>query len=110
MDFSIVIGSSRLLLHPFIAGDVGFFSIILVGRFLRLLRIMYFAPNSEQIWAGIIRVLKASAAVFLTLAVLNMVLAIGANTLFGELAPQYFGDPVKSAYSQLKGGMKYPMP
>ena len=102
MDFFIVIGSSPLLLQPFIAGDVGFFSIILVGRFLRLLRIMYFVPNSEQIWAGIIRALKASAAVFLTLAVLNMVLAMGANTLFGELAPQYFGDPVKSAYSLFK--------
>ena len=102
MDFFIVIGSSPLLLQPFIAGDVGFFSIILVGRFLRLLRIMHFVPNSEQIWAGIIRALKASAAVFLTLAVLNMVLAMGANTLFGELAPQYFGDPVKSAYSLFK--------
>ncbi len=102
MDFFIVMGSSPLLLQPFIAGDVGFFSIILVGRFLRLLRIMYFVPNSEQIWAGIIRALKASAAVFLTLAVLNMVLAMGANTLFGELAPQYFGDPVKSAYSLFK--------
>jgi len=102
MDFFIVVGSSPLLLQPFIDGDIGFFSVILVGRFLRLLRIMHFVPNSAQIWAGIIRALKASAAVFLTLAVLNMVLAMGANTLFGELAPKYFGDPIKAAYSLFK--------
>jgi len=102
LDFIIVLGSSPLLLEPIVGGSVQFFSILLVGRFLRFLRIMRFVPNSEKVWAGVIRALKASAAVFLTLLVLNIILAMGANALFGDVAPKHFGDPVKSAYSLFK--------
>ena len=102
MDFFIVAGSSPSLLQPFISGNVEFFSVLLVGRFLRFVRIMHFVPNIEQTCAGIIRALKASAAVFLALAVLNIVLAMGANVLFDDIAPDYFGDPIKSAYSLFK--------
>lgn len=102
LDFIIVLGSSPLLLEPIVGGSVQFFSIVLVGRFLRFLRIMRFVPNSEKIWAGVIRALKASAGVFLTLLVLNIILAMGANALFGDVAPKHFGDPLKSAYTLFK--------
>ena len=102
LDFIIVLGSSPLLLEPIVGGSVQFFSIVLVGRFLRFLRIMRFVPNSEKIWAGVSRALKASAAVFLTLLVLNIILAMGANALFGDVAPKHFGDPLKSAYTLFK--------
>jgi voltage-gated sodium channel len=102
LDFIIVLGSSPLLLEPIVGGSVQFFSIVLVGRFLRFLRIMRFVPNSEKIWAGVSRALKASAAVFLTLFVLNIILAMGANALFGDVAPKHFGDPLKSAYTLFK--------
>ncbi len=102
LDFIIVLGSSPLLLEPIVGGSVQFFSIVLVGRFLRFLRIMRFVPNSEKIWTGVSRALKASAAVFLTLLVLNIILAMGANALFGDVAPKHFGDPLKSAYTLFK--------
>ena len=102
LDFIIVLGSSPLLLEPIVGGSVQFFSIVLVGRFLRFLRIMRFVPNSEKIWDGVSRALKASAAVFLTLLVLNIILAMGANALFGDVAPKHFGDPLKSAYTLFK--------
>ena len=102
LDFIIVLGSSPLLLEPIVGGSVQFFSIVLVGRFLRFLRIMRFVPNSEKIWAGVSRALKASAAVFLTLLILNIILAMGANALFGDVAPKHFGDPLKSAYTLFK--------
>ena len=102
LDFIIVLGSSPLLLEPIVGGSVQFFSIVLVGRFLRFLRIMRFVPNSEKILAGVSRALKASAAVFLTLLVLNIILAMGANALFGDVAPKHFGDPLKSAYTLFK--------
>ncbi len=102
LDFIIVLGSSPLLLEPIVGSSVQFFSIVLVGRFLRFLRIMRFVPNSEKIWAGVSRALKASAAVFLTLLVLNIILAMGANALFGDVAPKHFGDPLKSAYTLFK--------
>ena len=101
-DFLIVIGSAPLLLQPFLNSNLDGFSIILIGRLLRFLRIMRFVPNGEKIWGGVVRAIKASAAVFLTLAVLNIILAMGANVLFGGIAPDYFGDPIKSAYSLFK--------
>ena len=102
LDLFIVICSSPMLLAPFLGDRVEFFSIMLVGRTLRLLRVMRFVPNSDKIWAGIIRALKASAAVFLTLFVLNLILAMGANVLFSEVSPKHFGDPLQSAYSLFK--------
>ncbi|HCU87201.1 MAG TPA: hypothetical protein DGP39_06695, partial [Verrucomicrobiales bacterium] len=101
-DFLIVLGSAPLLLQPFIDSNLDGFSILLIGRMLRFLRIMRFVPNGEKIWGGVVRAIKASAAVFLTLAVLNIILAMGANVLFGAIAPDYFGDPIKAAYSLFK--------
>ena len=49
MDLLIVIISSPLLLEPFVAVSVEFFSIVMVGRFLRFLRIMRFVPNGPKI-------------------------------------------------------------
>ena len=102
MDLTIVVISSPLLLEPFLGGSVEFFSIVMVGRFLRFLRIMRFIPNGPKIWTGVVRALKASMAVFLTLFVLNLIFALGANILFGGISPEHFGDPLRSAYSLFK--------
>ena len=102
MDLLIVIISSPLLLEPIVGGSVEFFSIVMVGRFLRFLRILRFVPNGPKIWAGVVRALKASMAVFLTLFVLNLIFALGANILFGGISSEYFGDPLRSAYSLFK--------
>ena len=102
LDFIIVAISSPLLLEPFVGGSVEFFSIVMVGRFLRFLRIMRFVPNGPKIWAGVVRALKASMAVFLTLFVLNLIFALGANILFGAISAEHFGDPLRSAYSLFK--------
>ena len=101
-DFVIVLASTPLLLQPFLGSSVDFFSILLVGRFLRFLRVMKFIPNGPKMWAGVLRALKASMAVFLTLFVLNLILALGANILFGKIAPEFFGDPIRAAYSLFK--------
>jgi len=101
-DFVIVLASTPCLLQGLLGYNVEFLSILLVGRFLRFLRIMKFVPNGPKMWAGILRALKASMAVFLTLFVLNLILALGANILFGKLAPEFFGDPMRAAYSLFK--------
>lgn len=100
MDLLIVIISSPLLMAPFVGGNVEFFSIVMVGRFLRFLRILRFVPDG--LWAGVVRALKASMAVFLTLFVLNLIFALGANILFGGTSQEHFGDPLRSAYSLFK--------
>ena len=101
-DFIIVALSVPLLATPFVEANLDLFSFILMGRVLRFLRVMRFIPNATEIWRGVNRSLKASVGIFLVLFVLNLVLAMGANVLFGEAAPEYFGNPLIALYSLFK--------
>ena len=105
LDFFIVVASLPLLAAPFAEDAVEEFGIILLfrlGRFLRFSRLMRFVPNASEIGRGVLRSLRASVAVFVVLFVLNLILAMGANYLFGDLAPEYFGDPLIAFYSLFK--------
>lgn len=105
-DFWIVLAGVPLLLHPpFLGGALGAFAIaplLRVGRFLRFIRVMRFMPNAAHIWKGIVRALQASIGVFAVLLGLNLILAMGANLLFGESLPEHFGNPIISAYTLFK--------
>lgn len=107
MDFLIVLGSVPLLFSPLVGDALHDLSILLLlrlGRLLRFSRLLRSVPNASQIGRGMVRALKASVAVFLVLFVLNLILAMGANLLFGDLeaARPYFGDPLVSFYSLFK--------
>lgn len=104
-DFTIVVLAMPLLFDPFVEdGFEGAEAVILLrlGRFLRFFRMLRFIPNATQIWKGVIRSLKASVGVFLVLILLNLILAMGANLLFKDYAPEHFGDPYVSYYSMFK--------
>ena len=104
-DFIIVLLALPLLFDPFVAnGFEGAEAVILLrmGRFLRFFRMLRFIPNATQIWKGVIRALKASVGVFLVLVLLNLILAMGANLLFKDYAPEHFGDPYVAYYSMFK--------
>ena len=53
--------------------------------FLRFMRLMRFVPNADHIWRGVGRALSASISIFLVLLTLNLILAVGATMLFGDL-------------------------
>ncbi len=81
------------------------FSVLLLlrfGRLIKFFRLLRFTPNGEHIWAGILRSTKASVSVFLAILLLNLLFAMGATFLFGELAPEFFGNPLKSWYALFK--------
>lgn len=104
-DFIVVAASLPLLLGPFINEDlIGFsiFPLLRMGRFVRFMRVMRFVPHAGEIGRGVVRALQASVGVFAVLFFLNIILALGATMLFGELAPQYFGDPLISIYTLFK--------
>lgn len=103
-DFLIVILSLPMLLAPFVNSleSFGIFMLLRVGRLFRMFRLMRFIPNGRHLVIGIKRALKASVGVILALALINLVLAVGATMLFGELAPQYFGSPFMAVYSTFK--------
>lgn len=107
-DFFIVLAGIPLLLHPpFIASTSRAYAIaplLRMGRLLRFVRVMRFVPNADHIGQGIVRALKASVGVFVVLFLLNLLLALGATMLFGDLegAQPYFNDPLTSLYSLFK--------
>lgn len=106
-DFLIVAFSLPLLVSPFLPGHLEHAALLMLlrlGRLLRFTRLMRLVPDAAKIWSGVLRALRASVYIFLMLAVLNLILAMGANLLFGSLpeAADYFGDPLKSLYSLFK--------
>ena len=105
MDFLIVVVSLPLLASPFVSQGLEDFAVLLLlrlGRLLRFSRVMHSIPHATEIWLGVIRALKASVAIFMVLFTLNLILAMGANLLFRDMAPEHFGDPLIAFYSLFK--------
>ncbi len=77
-------------------------SLLLVFRMFRLLRMfrfLRFIPNMAHLLKGAGRAMKASVFVFFALMFLNFMFALFTCHLFGEIAPEKFGNPLKSTYS-----------
>ncbi|MEO1728266.1 MAG: ion transporter [Bacteroidota bacterium] len=104
-DFVIVAASLPALAEPFVTFSMSAFAVLTLlrlGRLLRLLRLFRFVPEIDKLRQGIVRALKASVPVFLVLALFNVILGLGANMLFGHIAPQHFGDPLHALYTLFK--------
>jgi len=102
-DFIVVLASSPVLLSPIF--DLKTFSVILIlrlSRILRLFKLLTFIPNRNSIITGVVRALKASIGVFIALIFLNFMFAMGATLLFGQDAPEFFGNPLTSFYTLFK--------
>jgi voltage-gated sodium channel len=59
-------------------------------------------PNIDHLTVGISRALKATVGVVLAILIVNIIFALGATILFGEFAPEHFGNPLTSIYSVFK--------
>lgn len=102
-DFLIVLFSLPSLLEPI--DTLSGFQMVLVlrmARLIRLFKLLRFIPHGPKIWTGVKRALRASISVFLVLFIINLLLAMGAAILFGEQAPEYFGNPFLSIYTLFK--------
>lgn len=99
-DFAVVVLSLPVLLSPWI--DLQAFAAVLLlrlGRLFRLFHLFYFIPNVDRMMSGVRRSLRASIGVLIALAILLFILALGANLLFGQFAPEHFGNPFVAIYS-----------
>lgn len=106
-DFVIVTLSLPVLVTPFLPHfdekhHLAGLLILRLGRLFRLFRLLRFVPDREHVSAGIVRALKASTGVFLAVVLINFILAMGASMLFGELAGEYFGHPLRAFYSMFQ--------
>lgn len=102
-DFWVVILAIPSL-FPFLWHSQAFAVPLLLrfGRLIKFFRLLRFTPNGEHIWTGVVRSAKASVSVFLAILLLNLLFAMGATFLFGDLAPEYFGNPLESWYALFK--------
>ncbi|WP_017191008.1 ion transporter [Vibrio harveyi] len=93
-DFSIVIISSIFLFLPNEAlGSVIYLRIFRIISLIKIIRLM---PNTEHIVKGLIRAIKASKAVLILLAIQLTFFSLLGFTLFSNVIPEYFGDPLRS--------------
>jgi len=100
-DFLIVLVSLPSLLNfvpVFSFIHTSSFKLLRLFRLTRLLRLLRFVPRMELILTGLTRALKASVFVFIALVFLNLLLALFTCHFYGELLPDYFGDPLISSY------------
>lgn len=102
--FLVVVSLPSILLH--LAPSMFYFipqtSLILVFRMfrlLRMLRFLKFIPNMSHIIKGIGRAAKASVFVFAAMIFLNFMLGLLSCHMFGDAAPEKFGDPLIAMYS-----------
>lgn len=100
-DFIIVMGSLPTLFVFFfpILPDTSLLIVLRLFRLIRLIRFIQFVPHLNQVMTGLTRALQASVFVVLALVFLNFLLAIFTCHFYADLAPEFFGNPLVSAYS-----------
>ena len=99
-DFILVVGSLPSLLVDFLpVPDTYLLMILRIFRLIRIMRFIRFVPDIGKVLKGLGRALRASVFVFIALLILNFMLALLSCHLFGKLAPDFFGNPLISAYS-----------
>jgi len=102
-DLVVVVLSLPLLAAPI--ADTSLFigvPVLRVIRLFRLFRLLRFIPDHAHLGAGIRRAMKASVGVFLGIAIVNFIFAMGAEVLFGNDAPALFGNPARACYSMFR--------
>ncbi len=102
-DLLVTILSLPVLATPFAETDafVGV-PVLRLARLFRLFRLLRLVPDHAHLAAGVKRAVRASVGVFLGIAIINFIFAMGAQILFGHMAPELFGDPARACYSMFR--------
>lgn len=71
-------------------------------RIAKAVRIMRFIPDIEKLVFGVKSALKSCFVVVVGFMIFMLITSILSSTLFGEIVPQYFGNPGQSLYSTFR--------
>ena len=71
-------------------------------RISKAARIMRYIPDIEKLIQGLKAALKSCFVVVVGFVVFMLITSILSSTLFGEIAPEYFGNPGQSLYSTFR--------
>jgi voltage-gated sodium channel len=77
----------------------GAFSVLRAMRVLRVLRLVSMVPSMRRVVGALLAAMPGMASIAALLALVLYVAAVMATKLFGEAAPQYFGDFGSSLFS-----------
>ena len=102
-DLMVLVVSLPVLIEPLVAlGDFRVVTLLRLGRLFRLFRLLRIIPERDHLLTGISRAIRSSIGVFLALFLLIFILSLCGNFLFGDQAPELFGNPLKSFYATFK--------
>lgn len=102
LDGMLVLISIPSIIEYFIPLDMINLSILLVLRVLRILRIfktMHFFPSFSKVITGFKLAIQRSYAVLLSFFVIVVIFSLINCSIFGDITPEYFGNPLTSIYS-----------
>tara|TARA_B100001093_G_scaffold137944_2_gene130466 strand:- start:2510 stop:3298 length:789 start_codon:yes stop_codon:yes gene_type:complete len=108
LDFVLVLISIPELITIFVEINTTDFSFLFTLRSIRLIRIVRLFrvvalfESSKLLFRGIKRALKSSYLILFVFVLINFIFALLSHNLFSNIAPDYFGDPLKSLYSIFK--------
>ncbi len=99
-DFIVVFLSLPSLMMGFLdVPDTSALLALRLFRMVRLLRFFRFVPRLPQLLEGLMRALKSSVFVIAGFGLITFLLSLFTCALFRDVAPEYFGNPVISAFS-----------
>jgi len=82
--------------------DLSFILVFRVLRIFKTFRFFKFIPGIEQLLSGVQRALKASVFILIGFVVYIFVIGVLSFSLFKNLSPEHFSDPLTSLYSVFK--------
>lgn len=105
LDFLVVLaGLPALYVYAFSIGGFDFTTLLVLRalRVFKFFRFLKFLPQFDSLVLGLRRALRASLVVLLTYFVFSFIISVLSFSVFKEISPDYFGDPVRSFYSIFK--------
>ncbi len=99
-DFIVLVFSLPSLMMGFLdIPDTSALLALRLFRMVRLLRFFRFVPRLPQLLEGLMRALKSSVFVIAVFSLITFLLSLFTCALFRDVAPEFFGNPVISAFS-----------
>lgn len=101
-DFIITVVSIPSLFYIFTINDVYPLNVLISLRVLRVFkffRLIKFFPNMNSLIIGVRNAIKVSYVVIFGFALLTLVVSLLTCSLFKQVAPEYFANPLQSFYS-----------
>jgi len=105
MDFILILlalPSLLSLLSPLNLFRLDYLLALRTLRIFKFFRFVKFVPEVNKIFRGVYRATKASVFILISFFILNIITSIISCSIFKEISPEFFGNPLISFYTIFK--------